>query len=125
MSPTKPDEKSYEELVEALEKHYNPTPSEIVQRYKFNSCFRKESESITTYLSELCLIAQYCNFHDNLDDMLRDHLVCSVGNKSIQKCLLAEVKLTLKKATEIALAMETEEKNTETLQNADSPGGHM
>ena len=31
--------------------------------------------------------------------------------------------MTLKKATEIALAMETAEKNAETLQNADNPGG--
>ena len=30
--------------------------------------------------------------------------------------------MTLKKATEIALAMETVKKNVETLQNADSPG---
>ena len=70
MSPAKPDEKSYEELVEEMEKHHNPTPSEIVQRHKLNSCFRKESKSFATYLPELCLIAQYCNFHDNLDDML-------------------------------------------------------
>ena len=125
MSLAKPDEMSYEELVEEMEKHHNPTPLEIVQRYKFNSCFRKEGESIATYiyLSELLSIAQHCNFCDNLDDMLRDHLVCGVENKSIQKCLLSEVKLTLKKATEIALAMETAEKNAETLQNTDSPGG--
>ena len=32
VSPAKPDEKSYEELVKAMEKHHNPTPSEIVQR---------------------------------------------------------------------------------------------
>ena len=35
VSPAIPDEKSYKELVEVMEKHHNPTPSEIVQRYKF------------------------------------------------------------------------------------------
>ena len=122
VSPAKPDEKSYEELVEEMEKHHNPTPSEIVQRYKFNSCFSKESESIATYLSELRSTAQHCSFHDNLDNMLQDHLMCGMENKSIQKRLLSEAKLTLKKGTEIALAMETAKKNAETLQNADSPG---
>ena len=85
MSLTKPDKKSYEELVEVMEKHHNPTPSEIVQRYKFNSCFRKESETIATYLSELRSIAQHCNFRDNLANMLQDCLVCGVENKYIQK----------------------------------------
>ena len=123
VSPAKLDEKSYKELVKAMEKHHNPTPSEIVQRYKFNSRFEKESESIATSLSELRSIAQHRNFCDNLDDMLRNCLVCGVKNNSIQKRLLAEAKLTLKKATEIALAMETVEKNAETLQNTDSPRG--
>jgi hypothetical protein len=31
--PAKPGEKTYAELVEALSKHYRPTPSEIVERY--------------------------------------------------------------------------------------------
>ena len=35
VSPAIPDEKSYKELVEEMEKHHNPTASEIVQRYKF------------------------------------------------------------------------------------------
>lgn len=33
VSPAKPDEKVYEELVEEMEKHHNSIPSEIVQRY--------------------------------------------------------------------------------------------
>ena len=120
IAPTKPDEKSYDELVAAMEKHHNPAPSEIVQRYRFNSRSRKEGESIATYLSELRSLAEYCNFRDNLDDMLRDRLVCGVENKSIQKRLLAEARLTLKKATELALAMETAEENAETLQSTSS-----
>ena len=124
VAPTKPDEKSYDELVAAMEKHHNPAPSEIVQRYRFNSRSRKEGESIATYLSEFRSLAEYCNFRDNLDIMLRDRLVCGIENKSIQKRLLAEARLTLKKATELAtelaLAMETAEENAETLQSTSS-----
>lgn len=32
----KPGEKSYAELVEALSKHFKPTPSEIGERFKFH-----------------------------------------------------------------------------------------
>ena len=53
ISPAKPDAKSYEQLVEAIKSHHNPTPGEIVQCYRFNSCFHKESESIAKYLAKL------------------------------------------------------------------------
>ena len=32
VSPTKPGEKSYDELVKALKDHFNPSPSKTVQR---------------------------------------------------------------------------------------------
>ena len=38
VSPEKPGDKSYE-LVAALKKYFNPTPSETVQRSKFHSRF--------------------------------------------------------------------------------------
>jgi len=108
---TKPDEKSYEELVAAMEKHRNPSPSETIQRYKFNSQFRKEGESVATYLSELHSLAEYCNFQDNLDDVLHDCLVCGIQNMSIQKRLSLEATLTLKKATEISLQWNSREEH--------------
>ena len=53
VSPAKPGDKSFAELVEALSKHFNPTPSEIVERFKFHSRFRKPGESVATFVSEL------------------------------------------------------------------------
>ena len=50
--------------------------------------------------------------------MLRHRLVCGVGDQSTQKKLLAEDNLTLKKAADIALAMETAAKNAARLQGA-------
>jgi len=37
ISPDKPGDKSFGELVEVMTKHFCPPPSEIVQWYKFNS----------------------------------------------------------------------------------------
>lgn len=50
LSPDKPGAKSFEELVSLLKNHFNPKPSEIVQRWKFNSRNRRHDESIV----ELC-----------------------------------------------------------------------
>ncbi len=40
IAPAKPGEKDYKDLVGAMKQHHNPTPSEIVQRFMFNSRFR-------------------------------------------------------------------------------------
>lgn len=45
-----------------------------------------------------------------MDEMLRDRLVCGTNNEKIRK-RLSESKLSLKKATDIALAMEMAEKD--------------
>ena len=111
VAPTKPGEKSYTDLVEALSNHFSPTPSETVQRFKFHSRRRKPEESIATYVSELRLLAQFCNFGTTLEQMLRDRLVCGVNNDRIQLKLLSEANLDYNKALELAHAIETAEKN--------------
>ena len=63
------------------------------------------------YLSELRVLAQWCKFGDTLDDMLRDRLVCGVNEETIQRRLLAESGLTLKKALEIAQGLEAAARN--------------
>ena len=44
ISPAKPGDKSFQELVTAMTQHHSPTPSEIL-RYKFHSRFRKRIET--------------------------------------------------------------------------------
>ena len=72
VSPAKPGDKTYGELVEVLSKHYKPTPSEIVERFKFHSRFRKANESVATFDAELRYLSEFCNFGDSLQDMIRD-----------------------------------------------------
>ena len=85
ISPAKPSDKLFEELVEVIKKHFFPPPSEIVQQYKFNSRSQQDGESVGVYVSELRSIAQDCNFGETLEVMLRDRLVCSINNQQIQK----------------------------------------
>ena len=99
ITPKKLAELSYEESVAAMSKHHNPTPSEIVQRYKFSTRTRHPGKSIATFTAELHSLAKFCNFRDSLDDMLCDKLVCGIADMQIQRRLLAEMKLTLKKVT--------------------------
>ena len=114
--PQKPAEKTYNELIQLLETHYSPKPSETVQRYKFNTRQRKADESIATYVAELRHLAEHCKFGTILEDMLRDRLVCGVNNERIQRLLLLESELTLDKAFKIASAQEAAESDVIVIQ---------
>ena len=116
VAPAKPGDKSYDELVRCMNEHHNPVPSEIVQRFKFNSRYREEGETVAQYIAALRSLAEFCNYGSSLDDMLRDRLVCGVRNDRIQRSLLAEKSLTLEKALATALSIERAAKNVKDLQ---------
>ena len=70
VAPDKPTEKNFNQLVELVQQHYQPTPSVIVQRFKFNSRSQRSGESIATFVAELRRLSEHCNFGRTLDDML-------------------------------------------------------
>lgn len=115
LHPNKPANKTFDELTQILTDHYKPAPSEIVQRFKFHSRFRKQGESVATYVSELRALAEYCNFGETLQDMLRDRLVCGINDDRIQGRLLSEPKLKYDKAVELATTLETAAHNLKEL----------
>ena len=57
VAPEKPGEMSYDNLTAAMKNHLTPPPSEIVQRFKFNSRFRRPGESVSSYVAELRALA--------------------------------------------------------------------
>ncbi|XP_033105178.1 uncharacterized protein LOC117107583 [Anneissia japonica] len=116
-SPALPKIKAYDELTKMLDEHFNLKPLVIAKRYRFHKRDQKQSESIQEYLAELRKLTKYCKFGNNLEDSLRDRLVCGITTTAIQKKLLAEADLTLQKAIEIAIAMETASKEAEELKH--------
>ena len=111
LSPAKQGDKTYEELIEKLSRHFHPAPSEIVEReverVKFHSRSRLPGESVATFVAELRSLSEFCNFGDTLDVMICDRLVCRINDITIQKRLLSEPGLTYAKAVEIAQSAET------------------
>ncbi len=102
VSPAKPGDKTFEELVALLKEHYNPTPSETVQRAKFHSRVRKPGETIAVFVAELRSLAEFCNFGGSLNEMLRDRIVRGINSGKLQQRLQAENHLTLVKAIDPA-----------------------
>ena len=107
VAPASPKDKTYTELMDALSAHFSPKPLVIAERYRFHKRDQLPGDSIATYVAELRRFARHCNFGTNLEDCLRDRLVCGLSNTHIIKKLLAEKDLDLSKAIQLATVSET------------------
>ncbi|KAK9736331.1 Integrase zinc binding domain [Popillia japonica] len=86
--------------------HLKPKPSEVTERFKFKDRKQRNGETINEYVAQLKKLSLNCNFKD-LEENLRDQLVCGVIDVHIKKRLLSEADLTYKKAIELATSLET------------------
>ena len=122
ISPEKPKDKTYQQLVLLLKNHFDPKPSEVVQRFKFEQRNRKADEAVMDYVAELRRLAQDCNYGDTLQGRLRDRIVCGINDDRTQRRLLAESDLTYEKTLQIAVSMESANKNARDLQTVSDAG---
>ena len=53
VAPTKPSELKYEEIMEKLNKHYDPKPLVIAERFKFHKRNQMATETIAEYSAAL------------------------------------------------------------------------
>ena len=67
LAPTKPREKSFQELSETLRHHFDPKPLVIAERFHFHRRNQASSESISDYVAELRRLATHCEFGDYLE----------------------------------------------------------
>ena len=72
VSPSKPAEKSYDELTTVLKQHLVPKPIVIAERLKFLRPIQKPGENIATYLVSLKQLAETCDYKPFLNEALRD-----------------------------------------------------
>ena len=117
LAPTLPQDKTYSVLVETLTRHFDPKPLVIAERFHFHRRNQAPDETVAEYIAELRRLSTHCEFGDYLDPALRDRLVCGLRNESVQRRLLAEADLTLKRARDIAQRMEAAERNAKSLKS--------
>ena len=108
ISPRRPRDLSFEEIVDNLAKHLDPKPIVIAERFKFHKAEQQESESIRDFLARLKKLAETCE----VEEAIRDRSVCGLKERTIKRKLLAVADLTLQSAVEKACAAELTEKET-------------
>jgi len=119
LAPDKPKDKTFEELSEVLQKHFEPKPVVIVQRFHFHRRNQAPGESVADYVAELRRLATHCKFDGYLEEALRDRLVCGLRSEGVQKRLLTYTDLTLAKAVEVAQSMEAAERDTQEMKSTE------
>ena len=62
VEPDKLNSTPYKDLVEIVKRHYDPTPSSIVQHHKFNTRVRGPGESIANYVAALRELSEHCDY---------------------------------------------------------------
>lgn len=110
--PKLPSELTFDELKEILQKHFEPDPVIIAERFRFHRRNQKSAETVAEYLVELRRLATTCKFGTFLEEALRDRFVCGLSSETTQRRLLAKKDLDLKTATDLAVAMEIANSDT-------------
>ena len=121
IEPDKLNSTPYTDITKSVKEHYDPKPSSIVQRHKFNTRIRAPGETIAAYVAALRELAEHCDYKDTLSDMLRDRLVCGVNHEVIQQKLMSTKNLTYTTALEFAQAIEAAEKNAQHVATNSNP----
>ena len=60
ITPDKPADKTYNDLVMVMKQHYCPKTAVVVQRFKFNTRIHQTGESIAVYVAEFRRLANSC-----------------------------------------------------------------
>ncbi|XP_031329635.1 uncharacterized protein LOC116160551 [Photinus pyralis] len=118
ISPELPNTKTYVELVDTMKSHFNPEPLEIAENFRFLQRKQHEGEKVKDYLTALQKLAITCNFGQYLKKALRNKFVFGLRAQNIQSRLLEVKDVTIEKAIEVAISMETSHRDAAQLHNA-------
>lgn len=110
VKPLRPPNVEYQVLIDTVQNHIQPKPSELYSRYVFSKRDQEFGESVADYVTALRRLAGNCGFGGDkfpLTEMLRDRLVFGIADGVAQQRLLAEKKLTFEAAYDLAVTAET------------------
>lgn len=98
------DKDKFDIVMGKFDAHCSPKKNETYERYIFRSRIQQSCESFDSFLTDLKLKAQTCNFATLRDSMIRDQIVFGVVDRKVRERLLRETDLTLEGAIRICQA---------------------
>ena len=102
---------TYEEVTQALNKHYEGRRNVIVERARFNRQKQQPGEPIDAFIQDLYRLADYCEYAELKDSLIRDRIVVGVSNEKLSDHLQSKSDLTLDKAVQLCRQAESRKQN--------------
>ena len=91
VSPDEPKDKTLDELIAILTKHFQPTTSVIAEPYSFHCRSQDPNESIADLVVALKRLITTCQYDPPVQStLLRDRFVCCLAHEATQRRLLTE-----------------------------------
>lgn len=87
LSPQRPSEVAFDEIVEVLNKFFVPTPHPILETEKFYNRKQRSNESITSFVAALHDISSRCKFSD-MPRRVAEQIILGVKDGGLKKELL-------------------------------------
>lgn len=111
--PDVPQNKSFDELIKLLSRHYFATRPVFVERKKFYDAKQTADETAQKWAERLQDLAIDCRFGSRLETTLSDRFICGLHSKALLERMCAEKDdgtLTLQQALQIAISQEVKKK---------------
>ena len=94
---TEEETKNYETVLEKFDSLFQVRRNVIFERVRFNRRCQLPGESVEEYIVQLYNLVEHCNY----GDLIWDHLVVGILNKTLSECLQLDPALTLEKAKQM------------------------
>ena len=101
------DRKKDKPVKDKFDSHFVIKKNVIYERAKFNMRSQKEGEPVDSFITDLYALAEFCNFGNLREELIRDSLVVGILDKQLSEKLQLDVDLTLEKAIIQARQKET------------------
>ena len=92
------DRKKYQPVKDKFGSHFVIKKNIIYGRVKFNMRSQKEGDPVDSFITDLYALAEFCNFANLRDELIKDRLVMGILDKQLSKKLQLDADLTLEKA---------------------------
>ncbi|XP_077531216.1 uncharacterized protein LOC144143321 [Haemaphysalis longicornis] len=141
--PSTPAAEDYDHIVAALQKHYDPMPSEVYSRTLFQRRDQMEAEAVSAYVAAMKKLDAIYNFGPlptttvatehpvatppvnpfmlPLDIMLRGRFVCGLRDNFLQQRLFTETEYTFARAYDIDIRPESAGKQQRDIRKPTEP----
>ena len=92
------DRKEYSRVIAKFDAFFKVRKNIIFERARFNGRSQREGESVEQFITSLYSLAEYCEYGEMKDEMIRNRIVVGIHDRALSEQLQLDAELMLEKA---------------------------